>query len=280
MTMTSLSDNVRIMGTDVRPNLLGTIRRPLTWVGLRAFVPALILLAWWGLSLTPKGQLFVATPVDAFAQAYDDFVFDKLASDLLPSLTRALEGLALATVLGVGVGIALGSNRYLMALFQPLIHLGRSLPTPALLGIFFFLFGTGDAPKIFLIAFSVVWPILFNTIDGVHGIGAVRLQAAKVFRIGARDRLFGIVLPGAAPKIMAGIRTAMSLSLIIMIISELQKSVNGLGFLLVQSQRNFDYSGFWGVLIVLAVLGVFLNLVFTVIERRVLAWHRGATQHD
>ncbi len=165
-------------------------------------------------------------------------------------------------------------------LLQPLVHLGRSLPSPALLGVFFFLFGTGDSPKIFLIAFSIVWPILLNTIDGVSSIGAVRAQAAQVFRIPRRDVLFHIVLPGASPKIFAGIRTSLSLSLILMIISELQKSENGLGYQLIQSQRNFDYGGFWSVLVALVILGVLFNIIFKFVERRALAWHRGATQQD
>lgn len=255
------------------------VNRVLSRLALRLVVPAVLLVAWWVLAQTEKGQLFVATPLEAFQQTYADFFFDKFASDLLPSVWRAAQGFALAVVSGVAFGVALGRNAYLMATFQPLIHLGRSLPTPALLGVFFFLFGTGDEPKIFLIAFTVVWPILFNTIDGVTSVGEVRLQAAAVFKFSWWDRLTGIILPGAAPKIFAGMRTAMSLSLIVMIISELQKSTNGLGYLLVQSQRNFDYAGFWSVLIVLAILGVLANFLFTTIERRVLAWHRGATQH-
>lgn len=257
------------------------VTRTLSYLGLRLVVPALILLGWWALALTEKGQLFVATPLEAVQQTYEDFFFDRFASDLLPSVVRAAEGFALAVLAGVAVGVALGRNRYLMALFQPLIHLGRSLPTPALLGVFFFLFGTGDAPKVFLIAFTVVWPILFNTIDGVTSVGQVRLQAAAVFKFSRWDRLVGVILPGAAPKIFAGMRTALSLSFIIMIISELQKSTNGLGYLLVQAQRDFEYDRFWSVLIVLALLGVLANLLFTIIERRVLSWHRGATQnHD
>lgn len=253
----------------------------LSAAGLRLAVPVLIVLAWWGLSETEQGSLFVASPLAAVTQVYDDLTGGMFAGDLLPSLGRAMAGFGLAVAGGVTIGLLLGRNRYLMALFQPLVHLGRSLPTPALLGVFFFLFGTGDAPKIFLIAFTVVWPILFNTIDGARSVGLVRQQAAEVFKISRGDRLFGIVLPGAAPKIFAGMRTALSLSLIIMIISELQKSTNGLGDLLVQAQRNYDYAGFWSVLIVLALLGVLLNLAFTVVERRVLSWHRGATQnHD
>ncbi|WP_082620902.1 ABC transporter permease [Nocardioides sp. Soil796] len=266
------------------------LQRVATTTGLRLIVPALILAAWWTGSRAETAGLFVADPFETFTRVRTDFLAageghaflgDATWDHLFPGVWRALQGLGLAVVVGVGIGIALGRNRILMALFQPLIHLGRSLPSPALVGVFFFVFGTGDSPKVFLIAFSVVWPILFNTIDGVSSIGAARMQAAAVFKINRWDRLVHIVLPGAAPKIFAGMRTAMSLSLIIMIISELQKSQNGLGYLLIQSQRNFDYTGFWAVLVVLAILGVVMNIIFTIIERRVLAWHRGATQqHD
>ncbi|QNG17487.1 ABC transporter permease subunit [Rhodococcus triatomae] len=266
-----------------------TPRSVLGTLGLRLIVPIAILAGWWALSQSEVGSLVVAQPLDAFERVFTDFfssdpsrlfLGDATFDHFFPSVYRALAGLALAVVVGVGLGVALGSNRVLTALFQPLIHLGRSLPSPALLGVFFFLFGTGDSPKIFLIAFSVVWPILFNTIDGVQSVGIGRVQAAAVFKIPRRDVLTHIVLPGAAPKIFAGVRTAMSLSLIIMIISELQKSENGLGYLLIQTQRNFDYTGFWSVLIVLAALGVALNFVFVTVERRVLAWHRGVTQQN
>ncbi|EOM74495.1 ABC transporter [Rhodococcus rhodnii LMG 5362] len=257
--------------------------------GLRLVVPVVILVSWYGLSQSEIGSLFVAAPANAFARVFEDyfstdasrfFLGDATFEQLIPSVYRALAGLLLAIVVGVGVGVALGMNRVLTALFAPLIHLGRSLPSPALLGVFFLLFGTGDSPKIFLIAFSVVWPILFNTIDGVQSVGANRMQAAQVFKIPRWDVLTRIALPGAAPKIFAGVRTAMSLSLIIMIISELQKSENGLGYQLVMTQRNFDYTGFWAVLIVLAALGVVLNIVFKAVERRALAWHRGVTAQD
>lgn len=257
--------------------------------GIRLIVPVLILAAWWGLSQSEVGSLIVAPPLDAFQRVFTDFfgteagrlfLGDATFDHFLPSVSRAMAGLALAVVTGVGLGIALGAVPVLAALFQPLIHLGRSLPSPALLGVFFFLFGTGDSPKIFLIAFSVVWPILFNTIDGVQSVGIGRMQAAAVFKISRWNVLTHIVLPGAAPKIFAGVRTAMSLSLIIMIISELQKSENGLGYLLIRTQRDFDYTGFWSVLIVLAALGVALNFIFVFVERRALAWHRGVTQQN
>jgi ABC-type nitrate/sulfonate/bicarbonate transport system permease component len=258
-------------------------------VALRLVVPALIVAIWWLLSTIPRFGLFIKDPLTSFERFVTDFLSsdpsklflgDATYTHFIPSVQRALLGLAFALVVGIVVGVVLGISPIMTALFQPLVHLGRSLPSPALLGVFFFLFGTGDAPKVFLIAFSIVWPILLNTIDGVSSVGLARAQTAAVFRTPRRDVLFSILLPGAAPKIFAGIRTSLSFSLIVMIISELQKSENGLGYLLVQSQRNFDYAGFWAVLIALVLLGVIFNVIFKAIERRVLAWHRGATQQN
>lgn len=264
----------------------------LSWpavVGLRLVVPAIILTVWWLLSESPTLRLYIVDPLTAGERFVSDFLSpdpgklflgEATIDHLLPSVGRSLAGLGIAIVVGVGVGVVLGLSSILTALFQPLVHLGRSLPSPALLGVFFFLFGTGDQPKILLIAFSIVWPILLNTIDGVGSLGEVRGQAAQIFRIPRRDVLLRIVLPGAAPKIFAGIRTSLSLSLILMIISELQKSENGLGYQLIQSQRNFDYGGFWAILVALVLLGLIYNTVFIFIERRVLAWHRGASQQN
>lgn len=258
-------------------------------VGLRLLVPVVLLVVWWALSRSATSGYFIPGPWEAFRTAGSMFLSadptklflgQATFDHFLPSVARALAGLALAIVVGVSVGVVLGVFPVMHALFQPLVHLGRSLPSPALLGVFFLLFGIGDSPKIFLIAFSVVWPILFNTIDGVMSVGEIRSQAAAVYRIPSRLVLTHIVLPGASPKIFAGIRTAMSMSLIVMIISELQKSDNGLGYLLVSTQRDFNYSGFFAVLIVLALLGVVMNFIFLQIERRVLAWHRGVTAQN
>lgn len=267
-------------------------RGPLTLpvrVALRLLVPVAILLVWWALSRSATSGYFVPSPLESLRAVGTMFLSsdpgrlflgEATFTHFVPSVARALAGLGLAIIVGVGIGVVLGVFPTVHALFQPLVHLGRSLPSPALLGVFFLLFGIGDSPKVFLIAFSVVWPILFNTIDGVMSVGEVRSQAAAVYRIPTRLVLTHIVLPGASPKIFAGIRTAMSMSLIIMIISELQKSDNGLGYLLVSTQRDFDYPGFFAVLIVLAVLGVVMNFIFLQIERRVLSWHRGVTAQN
>lgn len=284
--MTALSDRVRVTGGESTTRLWSVSRS----IVIRSVVPVVLVLAWWLASTSPTKGLFIASPTATVHRTFQDFLSPdpshlflgaNVWDNVVPSLWRATLGFWLALVVGVVVGIALGIQPVIGALFQPLVHLGRSLPTPALLGVFFLLFGTGDSPKVLLITFGVIWPILFNTIDGVQSIGTGRAHVAKLYKIPRRDVLFRILLPGAAPKIFAGARVALSLSLIMMIISELQKSRNGLGYLLVTTQRQFDYPGFWSVLLVLALLGIVLNVITVRIERRVLAWHEGASsQHD
>jgi ABC-type nitrate/sulfonate/bicarbonate transport system permease component len=97
-----------------------------------------------------------------------------------------------------------------------------------------------------------------------------------VYDVSARDRLLRVTLPAASPQIFAGMRTSLSLALILMVISEMVASTNGIGYFVLQSQRSFAITEMWSGILLLGILGYVLNAVFLLIERRVLSWHRGA----
>jgi ABC-type nitrate/sulfonate/bicarbonate transport system permease component len=115
-----------------------------------------------------------------------------------------------------------------------------------------------------------------NTIDGVAGVEPTLRETAEVYGIGWRDRVLRIILPAAAPQIFAGMRTSLSLALILMVISEMVASTNGIGYFVLQSQRSFAIAEMWSGILLLGILGYVLNALFVVVERRVLRWHRGA----
>jgi ABC-type nitrate/sulfonate/bicarbonate transport system permease component len=102
------------------------------------------------------------------------------------------------------------------------------------------------------------------------------VDTGRVYRIPARDRLTHVVLPAAAPQIFAGMRTSLSLALILMVISEMVASSNGIGYFVLQSQRSFAIPEMWSGIILLGILGYAFNAIFLLLERRALAWHRGA----
>ena len=152
----------------------------------------------------------------------------------------------------------------------------RAIPPPALLPFSIVVLGVGNSGKIFLIAFVCVWPVLLNTIDGVTAIDPTLRETARVYGVKGMDRLRRIVLPAACPQIFAGMRTSLSLALILMVISEMVASTDGIGFFVLQSQRSFAIPEMWSGILLLGLLGYVLNVIFILVERRVLAWHRGA----
>jgi ABC-type nitrate/sulfonate/bicarbonate transport system permease component len=121
-----------------------------------------------------------------------------------------------------------------------------------------------------------VWPVLLNAIDGVRGIDPTLRETARVYRIPPLQTLLSVVLPAASPRIFAGMRTALSLALILMVISEMEASTNGIGFFILQSQRSFAIPDMWSGMLLLGLIGFAFNAGFVEVERRVLRWHRGA----
>ena len=159
----------------------------------------------------------------------------------------------------VGGGIALGLSPVLRRATAPIVEFLRAMPAPALLPFALLVLGVGNDSKIFVIAFVCLWPILLNAVDGVSGVDPTLVDTGRVYRISASDRLRHVVLPAAAPQIFAGMRTSLSLALILMVISEMVASSNGIGYFVLQSQRSFAIPEMWSGIILLGVLGYAFN---------------------
>ena len=200
----------------------------------------------------------------------------KFSTAIWPSLRRVLIGWGLAALFGIAAGVAIGAYRPLAPYVDPLVHFLRSLPPPAILPVFLVLFGIGDRMKIIFIAFGIVWPVLLNTIRGVRSVPELQIETGRVFGVGPVRRLFAIVLPAAAPQIFAGLRIALSLALVLMVISEMVAASGGIGYEILQGQANFDFPNMWAGIVVVGVVGVLLNAVLSIVEAGALGWHRGA----
>jgi ABC-type nitrate/sulfonate/bicarbonate transport system permease component len=185
-------------------------------------------------------------------------------------------GFAIAVVLGVVGGLMLGLSARARRAAAPIVEFLRAIPPPALLPFAILVVGVGASMKVFIIAFVCVWPILLNTIDGVTSVDPTLRDTTRVYGIPDRDRIWRVMLPAASPQIFAGLRTAVSLALILMVISEMVASTNGIGYFVLQSQRTFAIPEMWSGILLLGILGYVLNGGFVLLERRLLRWHRGA----
>jgi ABC-type nitrate/sulfonate/bicarbonate transport system permease component len=244
-------------------------------IALEIAVPGALLVAW-GLWSSDARSFYFPPLTEILGTFADTWLFERAGSDVLPSLARLGAGYAIAVVVAVAVGVPLGLSPVARRAAFPIVEFLRAIPPPALLPVAILAVGVGTSMKVLIIAFVCLWPVLLNTIDGVKGIDPTLADTIRVYGVRGRDRLRRIVLPAAAPQIFAGMRTSLSLALILMVISEMVASTNGIGFFVLQSQRSFAIPEMWSGIVLLGVLGYILNLAFAVVERRVLAWHRGA----
>jgi ABC-type nitrate/sulfonate/bicarbonate transport system permease component len=236
----------------------------------------LLLLVLWGL-LSANSDTYYFPPLTDILQTFmDTWVFERVRSDVVPSLTRLALGYGIACLVAVAAGLALGLSRPLRRATDPIVQFLRAIPPPALLPFGILVLGVGNGMKVFIIAFVCLWPVLLNTIDGVAGVDPTLRETARVYDIGPVDRVLRVTLPAAAPQIFAGMRTALSLALILMVISEMVASTNGIGYFVLQAQRSFAIPEMWSGILLLGILGYVLNAVFLLVERRVLRWHRGS----
>ena len=254
----------------------GTMTARLRDTGIRVAAIAAAIAVWYVLTARAD-SLFFPTPDKVFKAVWDDWIrpySTTWSENLRPSLTRLLAGYLIAAVLAIAAGVMIGRSRRLGDYVEPVIDFVRAIPPPALLPLFLVLLGIGDSMKIALIATGVFPPILLNSIDGVRSIDPLYLDTANVFRISRLRRITHVILPAAAPKMFAGLRISLSIAVILMVISELIAATNGVGFRILQSQRQFLMVDLWAGLVVLGVIGAGLNAGLSVIERRVLRWER------
>ena len=238
-------------------------------------LPAAVLLGY-GVWSSQAESFYFPTLAEIAETFADTWLFERVPVDLLPSLGRLAAGYGLAVVVGVVAGLALGLWRIARLASEPVVEFLRALPAPALIPFALLLFGTGNNSKVFIIALGTVWPILLNTIDGVRGLESQQLDMARSYRIPPRSVLLHIILPAASPRIFAGMRTSLSIGIILMVISEMVASDNGLGYFILQSQRSFAIPEMWTGIVLIGLVGFVLNWLFLRVEARVLFWHRGA----
>jgi ABC-type nitrate/sulfonate/bicarbonate transport system permease component len=243
-------------------------------------LPAVIITIWW---LSSAGSTNYLNPplakiVEVFVPTWvapDANGQSLLAKDVLPGLTRFLIGYLSALVVGIVLGLAVGSNARLRAFCEPVLEFFRAVPPSILVPIFMLFLGIGDNLRIAAIAFGAVWPVLLNTVEGVRAIDPVLDDTASSYRLRRRTRLFRIILPAASPQIVTGARQALPIAIIMMVISEMFAARDGLGAAIVVFQKSFAIPQMWGGVLLLGVIGVLFAVILKLVTDPLLSWYRG-----
>ena len=241
-------------------------------VALGIFIFFLILEFVTSLELVPPIYLpRASTVIRRMVELLQDPNFLK---HVLATLHAWAVGLALATLISVPIGILIGTSELAYKMSSPLIEFMRPIPSVALIPLGILLWGQGFSMKIILVAYAATWPILFNTVYGVHDVDPIAVQTARCFGLKQAAILRRINLPSAAPFIFTGIRISASIGLIVVIAAELLASADsGIGsFILFVSSSGGQMDSVLAGAAIAGILGAMINSVLGSIDRRFFAW--------
>jgi ABC-type nitrate/sulfonate/bicarbonate transport system permease component len=190
--------------------------------------------------------------------------------DVLPSLSNLVLGYLTGVIAGVGVGLLLGQIELLRLIIQPLVSFALTVPPVALLPLFLIALGIGDTMQRSVIAAAVFFVMVVNTVTGVLDTDPLLQDMSRSYGIRGARRVVQVVVPAAATSILAGARVGVSVALLVMVVGEMMGAANGIGAKTLLAQQGFGYDQMWAGVVLLAVLGVALNLLFVLLERRLL----------
>jgi ABC-type nitrate/sulfonate/bicarbonate transport system permease component len=236
----------------------------------------ILMIAW---EVAAQRHLFNPLIVPPLSRIFASFAALVASGDIplqiLASLKRAAIGYALAAAVFIPLGILMGLFDVCRRALEVLVETLRPIPPPVIIPVALLFFGLEDEMKIFVIFFSCAWPILLNTLEGVRNIDKLLLNTARTFGLSHARIIWKVVLPACLPQIMTGLRISLPITLILVVISEMVGSADGIGYFILDAQRRFRVAQMYAGMLALAILGYTLNLLFDVAHRIVLAWHWG-----
>lgn len=241
--------------------------------GGRWLSPVLLLLLWEAgsrLGLIPERTL--AAPSAVLGTLLEMVISGELPSNLLVSFARVAAGLFIGVSLGLALGLVAGLSRSGELAVDPLMQIKRTIPALALTPLFIVWFGIGETPKVALIAFGTIFPVYLNLYSGIRSVDLRLLDAAKSFGLSRWEQIWHVVLPSALPQLLVGLRYALSVSILVLVVAEQINASAGLGYL-INNARDFMRTDIIVVcLMVYAILGLGADWLVRAIEARALIW--------
>jgi ABC-type nitrate/sulfonate/bicarbonate transport system permease component len=218
----------------------------------------------------------IVPPPSRISKIFSELVVSgQIPWQILASMKRAAAGYFLAAAVFIPLGILMGLSERLYRLLEVVVEMLRPVPPPVVIPVALLFFGLGDEMKIFVVFFSCAWPILLNTIDGVRGLDWVLLNTARTFGLSRRKIIWQVILPACSPQIVTGLRVSLPITLILVVISEMVGSTDGIGYFVLDAQRRFKVAQMYAGMLALALLGYSLNQLFNLIVQWLLPWQRG-----
>ena len=244
---------------------------PRRWVGFAVFA-VLIAIAEWGTRSGWISALTLPRPSDVLVAFRDLHVSGLLYEHLSISLSRLAVGAALGVSVGIGTGVLIGLFSYIRAGLVPLVAAIFPIPKIALLPLFVIWFGIDEGSKYALIALGTFTPMVVATYGAVDNVDRTLIRMAQSFGLSWLSIVRKIVLPGAMPGILSGLRISLAIAIILLVAAEMLGAEYGIGAYVLEAGSLYDLDRLFAGVVVLSVLGVLVSATISLLERHLLGW--------
>jgi len=236
--------------------------------------PIVLIIVWEGFAqlgwVSP--QVWPA-PSKVLRTAYKLAASGSLLNDLGISLLRAAVGFTIGGSIAFALGVTVGFSRFAEALIDRSVQMIRAIPFLALLPLVIVWFGVGEGEKIFLVSLGVAFPIYVNTTLGIRQVDPKLLELGRVQGLGRWQLIRRVILPGALPSILTGVRYSLATAWLALVVAETIGAQSGIGFLAMDAREFLRTDVVVLTILIYALIGVVADSVARLLERRLLAWH-------
>ncbi|GAB0118625.1 ABC transporter permease subunit [Acidisoma sp. 7E03] len=241
--------------------------------GQRFVVPLLILLVWQGLdSFGLINARLMPSPVTVAESFWTLLVTGQLLGNLWVSLLRVGAGLAIGVALGTVCGLFAGLSRIGEDTVDATLQMLRTLPHLALIPLFILWFGIGETPKVALIALGSLFPVYLNLFAGIRGVDRKLVEAVSTLDLSRAGIVWHVILPGALPSFLVGLRYAVGIAWLTLVVAEQVNANSGIGYLVMNARDFLETDVIFVGLIIYALLGLATDQLLRAVERRALVW--------
>jgi NitT/TauT family transport system permease protein len=241
----------------------------------KTFVTIFLLIILWEIIFLLEiiKPIFLPSPLIVFTSLIKLAFTGDFYKHIFYTLGRTFISFFISALIGIPAGLLIGYFVKVRGYFEFIIDFFRTMPSPALIPLSLVILGIGDLSRITVAVFSISLIIIVNTIYGVKNIKKTRKSVFKVLKSSKYQEFKKLILPEASPFIISGLRTALSINLIIIIVTEmLIGTYYGLGFIIQTEQLMYNIPEMYSYIIVAGFIGFLLNKLFLIIEKRILFW--------
>jgi sulfonate transport system permease protein len=260
------------------PGASGAVRTLRAWSHRLVpwIVPVLLVLVWQVASQSGwLSSRVLPAPVDVLAAFWNLASSGELFKHVKVSAARAFAGLVIGGGLGLVAGLLTGTFRSVEALLDSTIQMVRNIPALALIPLVILWFGIDEGAKLFLIAVATFFPVYINTHHGIRNVDAGLIEMAKSYGLRGWSLYREVVLPGALPSILVGLRFSLGLMWVILIVAETISAQAGIGYMTMNAREFLQTDVVLVGILLYALLGKLADVLAKALERRWLSWHPG-----